>query len=136
MTWTREETIEAAATRDAVWRLWSDVERWGEWNAGVAQIEIDGPFATGSAITMTPPGDEPVHLRLTDVVPGEQFVDEARFGGTVITTTHRLEPGAEGSVRIVYRMEIDGPGGAGIGPAISADFPDVLAALAARAEAA
>jgi hypothetical protein len=41
--------------------------------------------------------------------------------------------------RIVYRMEIDGPAsdavGPELGPQISGDFPDVLAALARRAEA-
>jgi hypothetical protein len=38
----------------------------------------------------------------------------------------------------VYRTEITGPGasviGPELGPAITADFPDVLAALARRAE--
>ena len=48
--------------------------------------------------------------------------------------THRGEPG-----RIVYRMEITGPEADTVepelGPQISGDFPEVLAARAAAAEA-
>ena len=48
------------------------------------------------------------------------------------------EPAAAGRTRIIYRTEITGPaaGQAGpqLGPAITADFPDVLAALAKLAE--
>jgi hypothetical protein len=51
-----------------------------------------------------------------------------------VTTVHRLVPEADGT-RIVYRTEITGPDadqvGPQLGPAITADFPDVLAKLAA-----
>ncbi|HEY0532205.1 MAG TPA: hypothetical protein VGD29_11475 [Actinoplanes sp.] len=47
-------------------------------------------------------------------------------------TAHRLIP-SEGGTRIVYRTEITGNVPDGLGPAITADFPDVLAKLAAFA---
>ena len=66
------------------------------------------------------------------------FADEADGGDFVVTTVHRLEPACDGGTRIVYRTEITGPAaaqiGPEIGPTITADFPDVLAALAALAE--
>jgi hypothetical protein len=36
--------------------------------------------------------------------------------------------------RMVYAVDAQGPGAAEIGPAIAADFPEVLAALSALAE--
>jgi hypothetical protein len=88
---------------------------------------------------MTAPGeDEPVRMRLTEIVPGELFTDVMDGGEFVVRTDHRLEPVGEGRTRVVYRTEITGPAGdevgAQLGPAITADFPDVLAALVQRAE--
>jgi uncharacterized membrane protein len=62
--WAVEHSVETSARAQAVWRLWADVGRWPEWNAGVERLELRGPFAAGSTILMTPPGDEPVELRI------------------------------------------------------------------------
>jgi uncharacterized membrane protein len=44
LVWVVEHSVETSAAPDAVWRLWTDVERWPEWNAGVEQIELSGDF--------------------------------------------------------------------------------------------
>ena len=135
--WEYEHSIETGAAPEAIWRLWADVENWGSWNAEIAKIEISGPFAPGARITMTPPGDDPVLLRLAEVVDGELFVDEARFDDLLLRTTHRLERLDEDRIRVVYRMEITGTGageiGPRIGPGITADWPDTMAALVEQA---
>ncbi|WP_062647708.1 SRPBCC family protein [Streptomyces maremycinicus] len=136
--WEYEHSIETTATPEAVWRLWADVPSWGTWNAEIEKIEIDGPFAAGARITMTPPGDDPIVLRLAEAVEGERFVDEARFGDLLLRTVHRIERIDGSRIRVVYRMEITGTGadeaGPQIGPGITADWPDTLAALVAVAE--
>jgi uncharacterized protein YndB with AHSA1/START domain len=136
--WEYEHTVETPAAPDAVWRLWSDIAAWPQWNEGIEKITVDGPFAVGTAFTMTPPGDEPVQMRLARIVPGELFTDEMDAGDFTVRTVHRLEPAAGGRTRIIYRTEISGPAadqvGPQLGPAITADFPQVLAALAALAE--
>ena len=87
---------------------------------------------------MTPDGQDPVELRIADPVEPTLFVDEADLGEIVVRTSHRAESLADGRTRVTYRMEITGPGaetlGPQIGPEISGDFPEVLAALAERAE--
>jgi uncharacterized protein YndB with AHSA1/START domain len=136
--WAAEHSIEASATPEAVWRQWVDVDRWPEWNGDIERIELDGPFAAGSRITMTPRGQDPVGLRIAEAVEPTLFVDEADLGEIVVRTIHRVDPLPEGRTRVTYRMEITGPGaetiGSRIGPEISGDFPDVLSALAERAE--
>ncbi|MEV7725202.1 SRPBCC family protein [Streptomyces sp. NPDC087917] len=135
--WTYEHGIETTATPRAIWALWADVAHWADWNAGIEKIEIDGPFATGARITMTPPGDDPILLRVAEALEEELFVDEALFAGLVVRTAHRIDPAGEGRVRVTYRMEISGPGsdqaGPEIGPAITADWPETMAALVERA---
>jgi uncharacterized protein YndB with AHSA1/START domain len=136
--WAVEHSVETSAPPEAVWSAWADVDRWPEWNAGVERIELRGPFAVASTILMTPPGDEPVELRIAETIEPELFVDEADGGDFLVRTTHRVEGVGDGRSRITYRMEITGPAaetvGPEVGPEISGDFPQVLAALAAFAE--
>lgn len=131
--WEYEHSVETAATPEAIWRLWADVAAWGTWNAEIEKIEISGPFAPGALITMTPPGDDPVLLRVAEVVEGELFVDEARFGDLLLRTVHRIDRVGPGRIRVVYRMEITGAGadevGPQVGPGITADWPETMASL-------
>jgi uncharacterized protein YndB with AHSA1/START domain len=136
--WTAEHSIETTAAPEAIWRAWAEVDRWAEWIGDIEQTALDGPFAAGGTITMTPKGQEPIELRIAEAQRPRMFVDEAHLGDLVVRTTHRIDPLGPAHVRIVYRMEISGPAadavGPRLGPAISADFPDTLAALATRAE--
>ena len=131
--WKTEHSIETNVAVDEIWRAWADVARWPEWNGDIERIELTGPFAAGSMIAMTPRDQGPVQLRLSDVVEGERFVDEAEVAGTVVRTTHRIEALGEERVRVVYRLEASGPAAEAIGPAISADFDDTLKALVEHA---
>ncbi|GAB3988582.1 SRPBCC family protein [Actinoallomurus acanthiterrae] len=137
--WEYQHTAETAAAPETVWRLWADVPGWQTWNAEIEKVEIDGPFAVGSRITMTPPGDEPVVLDLVQVEEHTLFVDQMDAGDFTVTTVHRIEPLGDGRIRIVYRTEIDGPAadqvGPQLGPAITGDFPETVAALVRLAEA-
>jgi uncharacterized protein YndB with AHSA1/START domain len=136
--WEAEHSIETTAPRQEIWRLWTDVAGWPAWNADIEQIELSGPFAAGSTIRMTPIGQEPVELRIAEAVEPELFVDEAELGEIVVRTIHRAEQLDGGRARVSYRMEITGPAsdqlGPQIGPEISGDFPEVLAALVERGE--
>jgi uncharacterized protein YndB with AHSA1/START domain len=135
--WEYEYRLETSAAPEALWRHWVDMASWPQWNEGIETITVDGPFEVGTVFAMTPPGDEPVRMRLTEIKPGESFTDEMDAGDFVVRTEHRLEPAAAGQTRIVYRTEITGAAagqvGPELGPQITADFPGVVAALARRA---
>jgi Polyketide cyclase / dehydrase and lipid transport len=136
--WEYEHAVDTTATPAALWSHWSDMAAWPQWNDGIEKIEIDGPFAVGTTFTMTPPGDEPVQMRLVEIVPGVSFTDAMDAGDFVVTTVHRLEALPNDRTRVVYQTLITGPAadqvGPELGPAITADFPDVVAALVKRAE--
>ena len=136
--WASEHSIETTAAPGAIWRLWADVAGWPEWNADLEHATLSGPFAAGSTITMTPHEQEPIELRIAEALEPEAFVDEAHFMEVVVRTIHRIERLDGDRIRVIYRMDITGPAadtlGPQIGPEISADFPQVLAALVERAE--
>jgi len=131
--WSTEHTLATDATPEQIWEAWADVPRWPEWNADLERAELAGPFEAGSRITMTPHDGEPIELLIAEAREPELFVDEARLGETVVRTIHRVENVADAR-RVIYRMEITGPDAETIGPAISGDFPEVLAGLVSRVE--
>jgi hypothetical protein len=137
--WSVEHTMETTAAPEDVWRLWADVAGWPAWNRDIERIAVDGPLAPGSTIVMTPIGQEAVELRIAVVVEPELFVDEADLGEILVRTVHRVQALEPGRARVTYRMEITGPRadtlGPEVGPQISADFPQTMAALIDRAEA-
>jgi hypothetical protein len=107
-------------------------------NGDIERIELDGSFTPGGRIVMTPIGQEAIELRIAEAVEPVLFVDEADLGDVLVRTAHRVERLGDERSRVTYRMEISGPAadtlGPELGPAISADFPERLAALVARAE--
>jgi uncharacterized protein YndB with AHSA1/START domain len=137
--WSAEHSIETNAAPEAVWRQWADVPQWPKWNGDLAGAELEGEFSEGGTIRMTSQDGDQVELRIAEAAEPHQFVDEADLGSVVVRTTHRAERAGD-RTRILYRMEISGPEadtvGPELGPQISGDFPEVLQALAERAEAA
>lgn len=132
--WAHEDSIETSASPQAIWALFADVAGWKRWNAGIDRIEIHGPFVSGTTFRMQPPGEEAFTSTLVDVRVNEGFTDETLIDATRVLVHHRIELLADGRTRVVYGTEISGPGAAEFGPAITADFPDVLRALKRLAE--
>jgi hypothetical protein len=132
-TWSTEHSIETTASPTAIWSLFRDVGGWSQWNAGVEHAALEGPFATGTWFTMKTPGQDAFRSRLLDVRENQGFVDETRVGDLVVTVTHQIEALAQGRTRVTYALAAQGPEAGEIGPAIAADFPEVLAALVALA---
>jgi uncharacterized protein YndB with AHSA1/START domain len=132
--WSATASITTTASPQAVWRLFEDVAGWPTWNAGIERIELFGRFATGSTFSMQPPGMEAFTSTLIDVRANVGFTDETVIDGTRFVVSHELAPLPEGGTRITYATQVTGPAAGELGPVVTADFPDVLAALKARAE--
>ena len=71
---------------------------------------------------MRPPGTDAITAPLREVRPDTRF-----------HVSHELQARADGGTRIVYSIRIDGPEAALLGPLVTADGAEVLAALRALA---
>lgn len=126
-----EHSVETAARPEAVWALWRDADRRGEWDRSVQKLTLDGEFAAGTTGTMHIEGLPPLDFRLTEVRPGVGFTDETAVPGGVVRFIHRMEPIPTG-VRVTYQVEVEGPGE--LGPGIVEDVPEAMEALVRLAE--
>jgi hypothetical protein len=130
----REFNTTTTAPRSTIWALWTDVNNWSNWNAGVAHAQLTGPFVNGATFSMTPSGQDALTCRLIRVEEGVAFTDETVLGDISVTVEHRIEPVDGGVLRLVYSARVTGPGAEHVGAAITEDFDDVLAALVKLAE--
>jgi len=89
---------------------------------------------------MKPPGEDVLTSTIAELDPNRLLTDETEMGELVIRVVHRLEPLSSGRTSITYRVEVTGPAadaaGEEVGTAVSADFPQVIAALAVAASTA
>lgn len=128
-------TITTTAPAAAVWALWSDTTTWPDWDPSVVAVGLDGPFETGTTGTMTLTGPFEVPLSLEIVDPGSRYLDQLTMGDLVIRIDHVVVARADGGSEITVSTTITGPGADDIGPMVTAEAPQALAALVARAEA-
>ncbi|KPA91248.1 SRPBCC family protein [Pseudomonas sp. RHF3.3-3] len=125
------ETHASAAT---IWAFFEAVHLWKDWNAGVHSCALDGPFATGTWMTMVLPDQEVIRSQLVEVNAPIGFTDETVLGDITVRVRHEIMPLANGNHLIVYSIEVTGEGAEEVCAQVSSDFPDVLRALVARAE--
>ena len=132
-------SVETTAPPETVWRIWSDMSTWGQWNPNVTTMDWQGGFASGTTGVMNTPSGQHHKMQLVDVQPGRSFaLLTAVVPGTRFRFNCRVEP-ANGKTKISQTVEVGGPlgpvlGGM-LGPQVSKDFPTLLQNLARKAEA-
>ena len=93
---------------DAVWKLWTDVARWPEWDVSKEIAQLDGPFEPGARGWAKQRGNLGGSFTITEVEPGRRWVTECPLPLGKVIFEHLLEPVAEGRVRVVKRAEVQG----------------------------
>ena len=132
-------TLDANASPERVWRIWSDVGTWPEWNPDVLSVAIEGPFVAGARGKMTTKAGGTHDITLQAVQPGRSF--QLETSPIPLGRFHfecEVLPAGEGASTISQRITIRGPLGplysAMMGPRIAQGFEPILGGLKAAAE--
>jgi Polyketide cyclase / dehydrase and lipid transport len=105
-----EATFEADPA--AVWKVWTDVARWPEWDVSKEIARLDGPFQPGACGWAKQRGNLGGSFTITAVEDGRHWVTECPVPFGKVLFDHLLEPVDGGRVRVVKRVEVQG----GFGP--------------------
>ncbi len=134
--WTAEHSIETDLTPAQVWAALRALHTGEIASSDGDVFRIDGPFAVGTELDVTPQGQDTFRSQIVELVENERYADHTEFGDVSLTFRHTLEPVQDGT-RVTHQLVIDGPGadttGPELGPQITADFPAALAGLVASA---
>ena len=119
-----EATFEAEP--DAVWKVWTDVARWPDWDVSKEMARLDGPFEPGISGWAKQRGNLGGTFTITEVDAGRRWVTECPVPLGKVIFDHSLEPVGEGRVRVIKRVGVQG----GFGPLLRLFAPKMRREIA------
>jgi Polyketide cyclase / dehydrase and lipid transport len=131
-----EATFEAEPA--AVWKVWTDVARWPEWDVSKEIAWLNGPFEPGACGWAKQRGNLGGSFTITAVDDERRWVSECPLPLGKVVFDHLLEPVAGGRVRVVKRVGVQGGFGPLLrlfAPRMRRDIAESLAALGRRLSA-
>jgi hypothetical protein len=133
MTFEYEHSVTTTASPAEVWALWSDVGSWHRWDPAVERVALEGHFAEGAAGTICLAGGVEAPFVLEIVEPQARYLDRLSIGDLVIRIDHQVSA-VDGTTHVLVRTSVEGDGAGDIGPMVTGDTPQALAALCGMAE--
>jgi len=134
----REASLETSAPPERVWQVWSDVNRWPEWNPDMKASHIDGPLKLGATGNIDTRSGGKHDVVVTQFEQGRSFeLESTALPGTRMAIRAAIVPSGSGS-RITQGFEPRGLLAPIVGPmmggAILKTFNSVLNGLKTRVE--
>ena len=111
-----EATFEAEPA--AVWKVWTDVSRWPEWDLTKEIARMDGPFVLGASGWAKQRGNLGGTFTITAIEPGRRWISECPVPLGKIVFEHLIEPAEPGRVRVIKSVDVLG----GFGPLFRLTF--------------
>lgn len=92
-----------------VWRLWTTPATWGEWDLGLREAHLDGPFVVGAQGTVTDRGGRTSPFRVTALEPGRRCVYEVPLVGARLELERTVDTAESGSGTVRHDVAFVGP---------------------------
>jgi Polyketide cyclase / dehydrase and lipid transport len=131
-----EFSTELDASRDAVWKVWSDMTKYPEWDPRELELRLDGPFAAGTTGYSKQKGNPGGVFRIVDVSAPSAWTNASPLPGGELVISHRLDELGGTRTRITKRYQVTGPlqllFRLWFAPALGRAQPTSFAALATR----
>ncbi|PWU03222.1 MAG: polyketide cyclase [Bacteroidetes bacterium] len=67
------ETMLTTAPPDRIWKIWTDVKNWKNWDLGLRESLIRGPFQKNAEGTLIPDKGPKAGFRVTSCVPNFSY---------------------------------------------------------------
>jgi hypothetical protein len=121
--WKFEHSVTTNAKAETIWRLYSDITTWVNWDHGIEQAKLFGEFEKGTKGLLQPEGQDDLEFQLTEVTPLKSFSDETIIpgAGIIIRFTHVLTPLDMGT-EVMHQVTITGENAEKLGPQIGEGF--------------
>ena len=134
----REASLETSAPPDRVWRVWSDVNSWPEWNPDMKASRLDGPLKLGATGNIDTRSGGKHDVVVTQFEQGRSFeLESTALPGTKMAIRATITPSGSGT-RITQGFEPRGVLAPIVGPMMGGQilktFNAVLGGLKTKVE--
>lgn len=79
-----------------MWNLFTDVNNWHTWDAGIEYAKLEGNFEKGNYFLLRPKGGPNVKVELLEVIENKRFLDVTNFPLAKMYDEHLFEETADG----------------------------------------
>lgn len=102
-----EVTKQSKSSKEAIWKLWSDVDNWNKWDGDVLSSAIQGQFVTGSKGILKPKGGPKTKFKITKAIENRCFTNRSILPLCVIDFIHEMHD-VDGGIEVSHRIEMNG----------------------------
>src|SRR5215469_3348173 len=101
----REASLQTKAKPGDVWRVWSDVNTWPDWNPDMKESRLDGPLQRGTTGTINTRSGGKHDVVVTFVEQGRSFeLESAAMPGMRLAIRATMTP-MNGGTRMAQAFE-------------------------------
>ncbi len=93
---------------DKIWKIWTDVDQWKDWQDDVEYSKMQSAFETGGKFLFKPKGGPNLTLELTEVTDLKSFTDLTKFPLAKMYDTHEILV-HEDEIELKCTTSIEGP---------------------------
>ena len=102
-----KHSIKTSATPEAVWKLWSAVENWPQWDHGIEAAALEGPFEKGTKGWLKPIGGPKVKFEILSAQKNVGFHDRSFLPLTRLDFKHSITQ-VNGETVVTHEVEMKG----------------------------
>jgi hypothetical protein len=110
MMWTFEHELLTEAKAESIWKLYSDITTWTEWDKGIENAVLFGAFQAGTKGQLQPRGRNALDFEIISAEPYKGFSDitEMPGAGLIVSFDHELQSSDKGTI-VKHRVTLSGP---------------------------
>ena len=97
-----QSSVDIDALPSTVWAVYTDLERWPEWNPAVSEVTVTsgGDVDVGSRVRIKQPRLRAMEWVVVELGVAEGFTWTTSSGGVTIVAGHRLTPRGDTGTRV------------------------------------
>lgn len=132
------DSATTTASRQAIWRLWTDPSTWQDWDRGLRGAEAASTLILGARGTIVSLSGRKTSFRVTEWSEHDAYGFVTALPFAALTVRRFFEPGD--ATRFTHEVSFSGPlarfWASVLGPGFRRALPATMSELARRAEAA
>jgi hypothetical protein len=100
MMWTFEHELITEAKAESIWKLYSDITTWTEWDKGLDKAVLFGAFEAGTKGQLQPRGRNALDFEIISAEPNKGFSDRTEMPGSglIVSFDHELQSSIQGTI--------------------------------------
>ncbi|MCK6600522.1 MAG: SRPBCC family protein [Bacteroidetes bacterium] len=106
--WTKSYSVTTKeVTKEQIWALFTDVNKWHVWNNQIEFAKLEGKFEAGNSYQIKPKNGRTVTVTLQEVTEFEHCLETGNFPLAKMYYDHRIEETADG-IKITNTITLKG----------------------------